>query len=259
MTTTEKYKDWSVTADRYVVYIDIMGFKNMVATQSVDSIYAMMKDVNKSRDKSAAIGYLVGFETQNLVNSTTYSDSIMLYSRDGSKEALKAISLAAGILTSELFSKKVPHKGAMAFGSMMLDNENSIFFGQPLIDAYLLQEELGFYGIIVHHSAERTIFLEDFIVGCFIQFDCPLKNGIVNHKAIYPALLDYKLKAEFSNEQQTVIDGVNALRFTVSGHLRKYVENTQKYFNCVMEETRKRKVMTDNANLRSESSASDKS
>jgi hypothetical protein len=146
----------------------------------------------------------------------------------------------------------------MAFGLMTLDTENSIFFGQPLIDAYLLQEELNFYGIVVHHSAENTILLEDYFLGCFTQFDCPLKNGVVNHKAIYPMLMDYKLKAEFPKEQQAVTDGLNALRFTVSGHLRKYVENTQKYFSHVIEETRNRKVMSDNARPRSESSASDK-
>lgn len=247
-----------MTAERYVVYIDIMGFKHMVATRSAESIYAMMKEVNQSRDKSSTFGFMIGSEMRYLVNSTTYSDSIILYSRDGSKDSLKAISLAVALLTAELFSKKVPHKGAMAFGSMTLDAENSIFFGQPLIDAYLLQEELNFYGIVVHHSAENTILLEDYFLSCFTQFDCPLKNGVVNHKAIYPMLMDYKLKTEFSKEQQAVTDGLNALRFTVSGHLRKYVENTQKYFSHVIEETRNRKVMSDNARLRSESSTSDK-
>jgi hypothetical protein len=110
MSMAEKYKDWSVTVERYVVYIDIMGFKHMVATRSVESIYDMMKEVNQSRDKSATFGFMVGSEMRYLVNSTTYSDSIMLYSRDGSKDSLKAISLSAALLTAELFSKKVPHK-----------------------------------------------------------------------------------------------------------------------------------------------------
>jgi hypothetical protein len=33
---------------------------------------------------------------------------------------------------------------------MTLDYEKSIFFGQPLVDAFLLQDELKFYGIVVH-------------------------------------------------------------------------------------------------------------
>ena len=37
--------DWVVTADRYVAYIDIMGFKDLVLTTSHDKIYSMMKDI----------------------------------------------------------------------------------------------------------------------------------------------------------------------------------------------------------------------
>jgi len=47
------------------------------------------------------------------------------------------------------------YEGGEAFGNMTLTSK-SIFFGQPLVDAYLLQEELNFYSVVIPHvgSAE---------------------------------------------------------------------------------------------------------
>ncbi len=104
MSVDEIDKDWQITAERYVVYIDIMGFKNMVATQPPSAIYNMMKDINSSRDSSAKIGLVVAQEKMKfLIKSTTYSDSIMLYSRDSSPVSLNLILLATSRLVAGLF------------------------------------------------------------------------------------------------------------------------------------------------------------
>jgi hypothetical protein len=106
MSVDEIDKDWQITAERYVVYIDIMGFKNMVATQPPSAIYNMMKDINSSRDSSAKIGLVVAQEKMKfLIKSTTYSDSIMLYSRDSSPVSLNLILLATSRLVADLFEK----------------------------------------------------------------------------------------------------------------------------------------------------------
>lgn len=55
----------------------------------------------------------------------------------------------------DLFISKIPFRGSIAYGEMTVDLENSIFFGQPLIDAYLLGEQLQSYGIACHASAEK--------------------------------------------------------------------------------------------------------
>ena len=69
---------------------------------------------------------------------------------------------------------------------MTLDTKNSIFFGQPLIDSYLLQDELCFYGIIGHASAEEAIMSQENIPPFISNYTCPLKNANCVHLTIMP-------------------------------------------------------------------------
>ena len=54
-------------------------------------------------------------------------------------------------------SMQIPIKGVIAQGIFSYDKENELYFGKPLVDAYLLHEELKYYGIVVHNTAEKTI------------------------------------------------------------------------------------------------------
>ena len=42
-------KKWLPTDDRFVVFIDIMGFKDLVARNTHDYIYNMLSDISVSR------------------------------------------------------------------------------------------------------------------------------------------------------------------------------------------------------------------
>ena len=50
-TKTLSKADWEITTDRYVAFIDIMGFKDMVARSTHDEIYQMMKEIDKAKTK----------------------------------------------------------------------------------------------------------------------------------------------------------------------------------------------------------------
>jgi len=241
MSDSDKYQNWAITTERYVAFIDIMGFKNMVATRDHGSMYEMMKDVKHSSLANTSIGTRRAPDKMDfLVRSTTYSDSIMIYSRDAFDNSLMAICMATSTLTSDMFLKKIPFRGAIAFGVMTLDHENSIFFGQPLINAYELQQELNFYGIAVHHSAEKKFpAMGVDIRYSSLDYNCPLKNGTVNHKTIYPNAMSYMVKVENAAEHRGAINGLAAMRMEVSGIVRKYVDNTEKYFDQVLVETEK--------------------
>jgi hypothetical protein len=106
---------------------------------------------------------------------------------------------------------------------MTLDDENSIFFGQPLIDAYLLQEELYFYGVVMHHTAELKLTKET-------------QMGL-NHKAVIPIFLHYHFQEQDPPKHQAVQDGLTSMYFMASGHLRKYYDNTKNYFEHIIEQT----------------------
>jgi hypothetical protein len=217
---------WQVFQNRYVGYIDIMGFKDLVARKSSDYIYKMMHEIIKATGFAEKIATYLPRKEKDLIKIMTYSDSIMVYSKDDSPASLECFIDAVSSLSYDLFESGIPHKGAVAFGSMTLDFKNNIFFGQALIDAYLLQEELNYYGVVVHSTAEyRRGFKTNEAV---LLHNCPFKNRFGSHYTVTPAIFIENL--DNHNSYNNFIKKVIRLRINTSGSLRKYIDNTVKYF-----------------------------
>lgn len=225
---------WLTTCERYVGFIDIMGFKDMVMKLSHESIYEMMKKIDDAKTLNENISWTK--ITGKLVRTTNYSDSIMIYSKDNSYDSLFSFICTISAMLGDLFIENIPFKGAISFGKMTLDTDRSIFFGQPLIDSFLLQEELNFYGVIVHATAEkeilkfgtktRALFLTEYL--------CPLKFGSSYHLTIHPMTSDHYLDSEEdAKEYENLLLSINQLRLRTSGHLRKYIDNTEVYIKFV--------------------------
>ncbi|QIE58696.1 hypothetical protein G5B37_03700 [Rasiella rasia] len=233
----EEYpKGWKTTCTRYVGIIDIMGFKNLVSRNSHNKVYLMMKSVSESLFYSqTGFGYDLdeNDEPIQIVHVMTYSDSIMIFSKDNSKSCADAFIGCISFLSQQLFEEEIPHKGAVANGKMTIDYNSSIFFGQPLIDAFVLQDELQFYGIIAHSSAEfKKEFDTDENV---LEYNCPFKGGKGIHKTILPGC--FILKDPLADEAiDRLIKSVKKLRINTSGSLRKYIDNTIDYINYAKEE-----------------------
>ncbi|HXP50239.1 MAG TPA: hypothetical protein VN922_09810 [Bacteroidia bacterium] len=252
ITDIRNESNWEITTKRYVAYIDIMGFKDMVARKSHEDMYMMMKEINHKALSNTKIEWL-GLK-QNLLKKTNYSDSIIIYSKDNSYDSLCSIIFSISALTNDLFTHNIPFKGSLAYGTMTLDDLSSIFFGQPLIDAYLLQDELLMYGVIVHATAEQEIErhrIEKKSFSFVNNYLCPLKNGNSTHYTIYPIFTAYY---KFEETTKEIVDRCNELslsikklRFHTSGHLRKYIDNTEKYLTDVREKTSKDDINTNDS------------
>jgi hypothetical protein len=226
LSSMAKEDAWPLTAKRYVAIIDIMGFKDMVARVPYEDIYKMMRSMEEWRQASMIMGFKDLIETD--VKTSAYSDSIMIYSKDDDPRCLLTFSLAVSSFTNTLLTNGIPHKGATAFGLMTVDDKNSIYFGQPLIDAYLLQEELAFYGIVVHatveselHQSKNSFFPQTFL------YPCPFKTGVANHLTVYP--MYGRAIPEHIKQNEKLAVGMGKLKLRTSGPLRKYVDNTRTY------------------------------
>jgi len=228
----DKTTPWEISTNRYVGFVDIMGFKDMLTRLSHNEVYDIMKKVAKSVSSVQSV-FSVDYESEADIDVNVtmmlYSDSIMIYTRDDQQHSLENLVASISTLSDSLFSDGIPHKGAIAFGQMTLDFANSIFFGQPLVDAYLLQEELKFYGIAVHGTAEKSedIFDDESI----FEYNCPLKNGSAKHLTIAPGV---SLTEDFEEKTvDTLIEKVFKMRENTSGSLRKYIDNTIEYLDNV--------------------------
>jgi len=235
---------WDITAKRYVGFIDIMGFKDMVSRSTHDEIYEMMKNIEAAKNQNEKIEW--GNSKEQLVRSTFYSDSIMLYSKDDSYGSVDAMLYTLSAFTNDLLVLGIPHKGALAFGNMTLDTERSIFFGQPLIDAYLLQEELSLYCIVIHSSAEGEIERQSFKHLLFHDYICPFKGGASKHLIIPPIFAGASPNGTLHKWEQELKNGIKALRHKTSGHLRKYIDNTEAFLKSY-EEKQAKQIQIKNA------------
>lgn len=236
--------EWQITTERFVAFIDIMGFKEFVFQHPNGEVYKMFKTIGTIIRKAESES------PKHKVKSTTFSDSIIIYSKDSTKESLHEFLGLVSFITSELFANCIPHKGAVSYGEMTFDLNNSIYFGKPLIEAYTLQEEVEFYGIVLHGKAEeqvsRLFSNKSDHPGFLFKYDCIFKQGRSKHLTIYPmnALSpnrveeqDRKRKEIIEDLYNQVISGFNRMYYMTSGHLRKYLDRTEDYFNKLNELT----------------------
>ena len=221
--------------NRYVVFLDIMGFKERVARSSADNLYEELAVFNRDITKIIGSVSKVKFthtskydddsepkliakgDIEDEILLAQFSDSIVLFSNDDTQKSLDSISkVAAGIMMSAICREKpIPLKGALAKGHITCDMSKQLFFGQALIDAYLLEESLQYYGVAVHHTAELSV--KEAKDDLFRNAKIPLKSGLIEH---------YDIKW-WGDKAEEVVEGLDRIRLTVSDSPPKYVDNTK--------------------------------
>ncbi|AWA30945.1 hypothetical protein HYN48_13145 [Flavobacterium magnum] len=228
---------WNDTDNRFVAFFDIMGFKNLVQTKSHANILKQMRQL------AAIVNYIdsqeiVSKNSQSVLKSTIFSDSIILISNNNTVSSAANIMLHSSLLMTVAIRLGIPMKGCIAHGKFTADFENSIFFGQPLIDAYLLEEELSLYSIVLHNSFENHL-INKYYGGYkfrdnirWFKYLTPLKVGKSQHYHLnwifYGFLLNEKVDNSTKIEEFRKL--INNFYLTVSGRTRSYVDNTVDFF-----------------------------
>ncbi|KGN85157.1 hypothetical protein HR08_07015 [Porphyromonas gulae] len=236
---------WAKDRDRLILYADIMGFKELVRTNSHEMVKKqLMKFKNKWKEKWEV---LLGGDNIRFVQ---YSDSILIVENEVNEEGLDRISLAAQNLMKVAMESGFALKGCIAYGMLTFDEENELYFGQPLIDSYLLHDELYYYGIVVHNSAERLIkkynrvFKKNDIEKGnhpYIYSPISLKRGSSRHCHLAWNLLSSGsiLPIDITRTCEMWLEEIEE---NVSGAPRIYVDNTRKILNNDKELFEKEKI-----------------
>jgi hypothetical protein len=205
-----------------------MGFKDMVATKDHSEILKMMEHIVDIQKNNSSLNWN---DRGGYIKTSTYSDSIIIYSKDDSYESMgNTICTVAGVV-QDLLGAGIPFKGALSVGTMTCDFNKSIYFGQPLIDAHLLQEELYFYGVVLHGSAEKE--LEAHSYSSFIsEYKCPFKKGRPKHSVIQPIFFAAE-DPDDVERNNNLLRSVENMKFSTSGSLRVYIDSTIEFLNHV--------------------------
>ena len=240
-------KYWKPTTSRYVAYLEICGFKEMVAQNKHSYIEKKMLLLNEqikdieTEALSKIKKYIIIHEKENrksgleyeieaydrLVRPIIHSDSILLVANTDHPYAAFNMFRICQQMLMHCTSIDLPVKGAISLGNFTCDFENSLFVGKPLLDSYLLQNELSYFGIVLHHSAEKDMTVGPFIqiknihlpfnpYEILIRYKTPFRAGRVFHLNIAPHSGSYaKMSKSLTQCYQNV-----------SGESRLYVDNT---------------------------------
>lgn len=225
--------------EMYVLYADIMGFKERV-------IRTEHKDLEKELEelKSKLDGKLSPFlKNVKTFKVSFFSDSILIVD-ENTKAGFNRISKAAIGLMHVSLENSFALKGAISKGLFSYKEDKQLFFGKAIVDAYLLQEQVHYYGIVAHHSVETDIkkYSNGWKekengnrkgVNPYILSSIPFKNGNITHFHLAYNLISTKLetmkeidKKEIDKIDKKIISWLENIRGTVSGSPRIYVDKT---------------------------------
>lgn len=212
---------WKEDKERIILFADIMGFKDRVVNTTHSDL------------KEDLLSFIIALKRKikpllngDYMRYVQFSDSIIIVVNGTSSRMFNIITKAAVCLMHGSMSHGFPIKGVIASGLFTFDEEDDLYFGKPLVDAYLLHEEIYYYGIVVHHSAEYLIKKYDYLHLPYCKEKVPLKGGKTSH---------YHLSWQFFKKNLDVTDNIpkhvdkwlSVIEEHVSGSPRIYVDNTR--------------------------------
>jgi len=219
------------TKERFVAFIDILGFKNLVENYSHEFVFNKLNTIVNS---IIELEKIFKDKRKQWIKTWIFSDSIMLVSIDDSEYSADVMLLLSANVVAKALQQELLVKGAIAFGEFTADYKKSIFFGKPLIDAFQLEEEMKVSGIILHHSFERKLkemkykdvnLLAD---GRSFDYLTPMKFGTVKH--LHLNWLEYAKNAKDEKGESISFEKckrlIERIYFEVSGQPRIYIDNT---------------------------------
>jgi hypothetical protein len=142
---------------RYVAHLDMLGMSEL-ALRDPDLAWSVLCRLTQAKDERLGLslekvdtGELIG----DRIESFTFSDTIILFSR--SDEV--ADTYAMIILVAELFTRAlyhcVPLRGGIAHGRFMFNLDHNLFAGPALVQAYHLSEDAQWLGVRVDDEIAR--------------------------------------------------------------------------------------------------------
>lgn len=216
-------KDWGQDVERLVLYLDIMGFTHRVTTYSHQKVKETLKSFEQEWQKR-----IKNLQVNDQLRFVQFSDSIILVANGVDYKMFNLITKAAVNLMQVSIKMEIPIKGVLAQGLFSFESNPELCFGKPLVDAYELHEEVYFYGIVVHHTAESTVkrFCNEDNPYCKNQI--PIKKGKTSHYHLSWNMLKNLGPGNITDECNEWLDIIEE---GVSGSPRIYVDNTRFVLN----------------------------
>jgi len=234
--TEVKKTNWKTTDHRFVGFLDLLGFKEKVSRKNHDDIYNELSKISslKKEIENASNEASEGYYSDADIYIVSFSDSIVVFSKNDNYANFEFFLFAVRYLFSKAISDKIAIKGGIAHGEISLNKSEQIYFGQAIIDAYLIEEDVNYLGVVCHNSVDSYIENSspsnerlEILKGLIFENKTPLKCGKINHKNLDYFALTINAKNKDEKEVQLEVEKILEDYYpTVSGGARRYIDNT---------------------------------
>lgn len=172
-----------------IAVCDILGFSQLVERQPLEAVVDnalgwLRKALNHSILKSdfpVATPHLRDLESHPHVGVAWFSDTILLYTKEDTDEALRDLFTTIAWLLFETTVHGITRlRGGIAYGEAHLEPENSLYVGTPIVEAYRLEQSQQWSGVALAPSAVQRVPEHarsgEFADWWIKPWDVPLKN-----------------------------------------------------------------------------------
>lgn len=241
---------------KYLLYVDILGFKNIVREKSPEDIYAIV-------DNCLEVFYRL--ERLNQIFSPIYfSDTIIFYQscEEYVESAFADIYAMGGYIFTTLMASSIPIRGVISFGDFKVKNDsqnrNNIFYGNALIEAYETESKQKFLGIVltpatyenISHDILNALINENvfyrmengnlylnpfYLIRGFYYYENPLSEGgrdLIEELKVFKLIHETYERLIEVNENQDIIlkykNTIDLLQSVMGKEMYLWAQNTSK-------------------------------
>jgi hypothetical protein len=149
-----------------VAVCDILGFSALLEKQPLENVIdgsiawfrsALNHSIHK-KDFPSSPPPTADLYTHPHVGVAWFSDTVLLYTKQDTDEAIRELLMAVGWLIFEtIIQGSTKIRGGISYGEAHIDQENSIYVGLPIVDAYRLEQRQQWAGVALSHAASERV------------------------------------------------------------------------------------------------------
>lgn len=150
--TVAAYHNDRVPRPTFVAMLDVLGFTKLVSTTPLAALVTSYEGLLQMKRNAARVPVLApGGGYVHQVGTTIFSDTIVLWC-DDDPSSLDTFLTAVAALMARAIDQDWLLRGGVAYGDAVMCKDIRIFVGQPIIDAYHMEQTQQWVGAALHPS-----------------------------------------------------------------------------------------------------------
>lgn len=162
---------------RWLGYFDLLGTSELIRLKKINEVFDAYQTALEKLDSWK--------KRHSRIHYSWFSDTFIIYSEEDTAEAFSEIEMVCRWFVFSLILQRIPVRGALSCGEFYADDENQIYIGEALLDAYEAGENQDWIGFIL--TPRSTLKLRE--IGLNVEerlnyafYDVPFKKTVTDSK-----------------------------------------------------------------------------